>query len=102
MTVNREIMRGVSHARVENREPELRAARYLSVNLGVGTCTWSERTVMAEDANEVYLFEKLSRLCERRGIDEHVDVVRPFLGFPVDAFNDDLLRALISEQKPFM
>jgi len=57
---------------------------------------------MAEGANEVYLFEKLSRLCESWGIDEHVDVVCSFLRFPVDAFNDDLFRALISKQKPFM
>lgn len=102
MTVNREIMRGVSHARVENREPELRAARYLSVNLGVGTCTGSKRKVTAESANDMHLFEKLAGLCKSWGIDEHIDVVGSFLGFPVDTLDDDLLRALISKQKPFM
>jgi len=36
------------------------------------------------------------------GVDEHVDVVRSFLRLPVDTLNDNLLRALISEQKAFM
>lgn len=42
MTMNSVMRRDIEHARVENRDPELRAARYLSVNLGVGTCTGSE------------------------------------------------------------
>jgi hypothetical protein len=37
MTINCVSGRKVRYARVENRDPELRAARYLSVNLGVGT-----------------------------------------------------------------
>ena len=41
---------------MENRDPELRAARYLSVNLGVGTCTSSEQLVLDEDFIRIYLF----------------------------------------------
>lgn len=52
--------------------------------------------------NRRYLFEMRSCVGKRRGVDEHIDVVRSFLGLPIYALNDDLLRALISEQKPFM
>lgn len=92
----------VEHARAENRDPELRAARYLSVNLGVGTCTGGEQTTTTEGARQAYLFEVWSGFCESRGVGEHVDVVCSFLRLPVDTFDDNLLRALISKQKPFV
>lgn len=50
----------------------------------------------------MYLFEMWSGFRKVRGVGEHVDVVRPFFRFPVDTFDDDLLRAFISKQKPFV
>lgn len=95
-------MRNIKHARVENRDPELRAARYLSVNLGVGTCTGGKQEFVPEGVSWMYLFEMWAGVRKARGVGEHIDVVRPFLRLPVDTFDDNLLRAFISKQEPFM
>ena len=50
----------------------------------------------------MHLFEMWSSFREAWGVGEHVNVVRPFFRLPVDTFDDDLLRAFIPKQKPFV
>ena len=64
---------------MENRDPELRAARYLSVNLGVGTCTCSEQKIPVDVSGRTHFSGMGSGVSKGRSVDKNVDVMRPLL-----------------------